>query len=100
MATRSLEEDLQTLIFELCCKWLKRVEQRLAASNYDRLRLALYCATNNNIDICRWVELRVPSVLCIAPLAIYIATTEADKVCRLACVKTLTLDGVKVLYQW
>ena len=79
-------------------EWLKGVEQGLAASDYNRLSLAGNCALNDYAHICRWVELWIPSVLCIAPLTPYIATAKAYKIGGLTGMEALALYSIEILY--
>jgi hypothetical protein len=42
---------------------------------------------------------RIPRIFGITPAATYIATAQANEICRLARMKSLTLNGVEIFDQ-
>jgi hypothetical protein len=61
---------------------------------------ALYGTLYNLLDSGWRVHTRVPGVLGIAPRTTYIATSKANKIGGLSCVKALALNRVEILYEW
>jgi hypothetical protein len=99
MRTRRLKKYLQTLLAQTLRENTQRVQQRLTTRNNDSLRSTRLGASYDSIYIYGRKHLGIPRIFGITPTATHIATTQADEVCRLTRMITLTLNGIEVLYQ-